>query len=330
MGNLSKGHILQMAGIFGLFDFTKEGRGVNANEPKRPWYIRIFQHFGRSYSKILLTNLVYMLVASVVLMFMVGFVLPTLVSTATDEDISDLFIYYANIDRNTEGWYEEAAKEMNEEELAKLTRSIQITTVFRYLTIMTVLLPVLTFGCAYSGMCYNTRNAARDSHIFVWSDFWDAFKRNWKQTLPMTFINLAACMMFSICFWFYFSYDNFNGFLSSMGGVVLAIVFVVFLMMNMYIYPQIVTFDFKLRTIIRNSFALSMLRFFPNLLTLVAVGLVGYGLCWLNDVFVVMFMLLLGPAFCSYLMNFTAWCTMEKYVVVEESKSVNEGALFSD
>ncbi len=318
-----------MAGIFGLFDFTKEGKGVKQNEPKAPWYIRIFQYFGRSYSKILLSNLIYILVAGVVLAFMTGFVLPSLVSTAADADINEVFTYYTSIDM-TGDWYNETTANMTPEEKAKLDQSIAITSAFRYLAVLSVMLPLLTFGCAYSGMCYNTRNAARDVHIFVWSDFWDAFKRNWKQTLAMTFINLFACVVFSVCFWFYFSYKGLPDMLSSMGGVVLAIVFVVYLMMNMYIYPQIVTFDFKLTSIIRNSFSLSMLRFFPNLLTLAVIFVLAYGVCCINDVFVVLFMIFMGPAFASYLMNFTAWSAMEKYVVVQEEKSINEGALFSD
>lgn len=319
-----------MAGIFGLFDFTKEGKGVRENEPIRPWYIRIFQHFGRSYSKILASNLIYLLVAGLVLALMVGYILPILVSTAIDADIGDVFTYYSNIEMTNSGWYENVTKGMTAEQIDELKRTIAITSAYRYLVILIVMLPVLTFGCAYSGLCYNTRNAARDSHIFAWADFWDAFKRNWKQTLVMTFINLFCCTLLSICFWFYFTYTGIPEMLSSMGAVVLTIVFIVFLMMNMYIYPQIVTFDFKLGTIIRNSFSLSMLRFFPNLLTLAAVLLLTYGVCMINDVFVILFVLFLGPGFCSYLMNFTAWCAMEKYVVVQEDKTLNEGALFSD
>ncbi|MBR5137106.1 MAG: DUF624 domain-containing protein [Clostridia bacterium] len=319
-----------MAGIFGLFDFTKEGKGVKANEPRGPWYIRIFQNFGRSYSKILLSNLIYMLVAGVVLAFMLCFILPSMVSTAADVDINEVFTYYTSIEMTDAGWYDEVTKNMTAEEIAKLDKTVTVTMAFRYLAVLVVMLPILTFGCAYSGLCYNTRNAARDTHIFVWSDFWDAFKRNWKQTLAMTFINLFACIVFSICFWFYFSYDGLPSMLSSMGAVVLSIVFVIFLMMNMYIYPQIVTFDFKLKTIIRNSFSLSMLRFFPNLFTLAAIFLLAYGICWINDVFVIMFIVLMGPGFCSYLMNFTAWSAMEKYVVVQDEKSLNQGALFED
>lgn len=319
-----------MAGIFGLFDFTKEGRGVRENEPIAPWYLRIFQYFGRSYSKILLSNLLYILIAGIVIAFMTCFILPSMISTAADVDINDVFTYYTSVDMSNKGWYEEVTKTMDATEIDKLDKTIAVTMAFRYLAVLIVLLPILTFGCAYSGLCYNTRNAARDSHIFVWSDFWDAFMRNWKQTLVMTFVNLFACIVFSVCFWFYFTSGELPEMLSSMGAVVLCIVVVIFLMMNMYIYPQIVTFDFKLRTIIRNSFSLSMLRFFPNLLTLAVIFLLAYGLCFINDIFVIMFIVLMGPGFCSYLMNFTAWSAMEKYVVVKDEKTVNEGALFSD
>ncbi len=323
-----------MAGIFGLFDFTKEGKGVRADEPRKPWYIRIFRCFGNSYTKIFLTNLVYILIAGIFLAAAYGYLLPGLVSTAMNVDMSDTLKYYSEIDTDNENWYDEAVAAMGDdaEQKAKLDKVVQVTTIFRYVAILSVMLPVLTFGCAYSGMCYNTREAVRDKPFFVWSDFWKAFRINWKQTLIMTFVNIAAMIVFAVGYWFYTSAAGaLPDFAMAMGRVILVIVFVIYLMMNMYIYPLIVSFDFKLRVVIRNAFSLSMLRFFPNLGALLFVGLLAFGLAWLADPFVVAFMVLLGPAFASYVMNFAAWSAIEKYVVIpEEGKGINEGALFSD
>ena len=38
-----------MAGIFGLFDYTKEGPGVNKNAPKKHAFFNFFEVFSRTY-----------------------------------------------------------------------------------------------------------------------------------------------------------------------------------------------------------------------------------------------------------------------------------------
>ena len=48
------------------------------------------------------------------------------------------------------------------------------------------LIPCLAItGPFTAGLSYVTRNWARDEHAFIWSDFKDAVKENWKQALPM-------------------------------------------------------------------------------------------------------------------------------------------------
>ena len=52
-----------------------------------------------------------------------------------------------------------------------------------------LLIPCIAItGPATAGVCYVTRNWARDEHAFVWSDFKDAVKENWKQSLVISLI----------------------------------------------------------------------------------------------------------------------------------------------
>ena len=48
-----------------------------------------------------------------------------------------------------------------------------------------LLVPAIALtGPFTAGLCYVCRNWARDEHSFVWSDFWQAVRENWKQALP--------------------------------------------------------------------------------------------------------------------------------------------------
>ena len=46
-----------------------------------------------------------------------------------------------------------------------------------------------------SGLSYITRNWARDEHAFIWSDFKDAVKANWKQGLVLSAITSVLPML---------------------------------------------------------------------------------------------------------------------------------------
>ncbi|WP_417077036.1 YesL family protein, partial [Hominenteromicrobium sp.] len=46
-----------------------------------------------------------------------------------------------------------------------------------------VTLPLILLSPFTCGLAYVTRNFAREEHAFVWSDFWDAVKNNWKPAL---------------------------------------------------------------------------------------------------------------------------------------------------
>jgi uncharacterized membrane protein YesL len=53
------------------------------------------------------------------------------------------------------------------------------------------LLVIFTFGLVNVGTSYILRNMVKGEPIFMWSDFWYAIKRNWKQALPFGMIDVA-------------------------------------------------------------------------------------------------------------------------------------------
>lgn len=65
-------------------------------------------------------------------------------------------------------------------------------------TYLLILIPLIALtGPFTAGATYVLRNWARDEHSFVWSDFWDAVKANWKQALVVSAISgLMPYMLF--------------------------------------------------------------------------------------------------------------------------------------
>lgn len=116
-------------------------------------------------------------------------------------------------------------------------------------------------GPAKAAMKYITRNYARDEHVWLWSDFWSAFKTNWKQGLAMSVLTGVFMFLFFYGLIFYNNMADATG--STMYlflQVLLVVMGAIFMMMNLYAWPMMVTYDLKLSQIYRNSLVLALGR----------------------------------------------------------------------
>ena len=115
-------------------------------------------------------------------------------------------------------------------------------------------------GPATAGLCYVTRNWARDEHAFIWSDYKDAIKANWKPALLNSFITGLVPVMLYVCCTFYGSMAKSQSGVFILPEVICIMIGVVWLMMQMYVYPQIVTYDLKYKGVLRNSLLMAIGR----------------------------------------------------------------------
>ena len=131
---------------------------------------------------------------------------------------------------------------------------------FKAVLAQTLLLLIPAIGVTgpfTAGLCYVTRNWARDEHSFVWSDYWQAVKENWKQALPTSIITGLAPMMIYMCYTFYGEMAGDNMFFLVPQALSI-VVCVLWLCSLMYIYPQMVTYAMNYKTLIRNSLIMAI------------------------------------------------------------------------
>ena len=123
---------------------------------------------------------------------------------------------------------------------------------------LVLLFPAMAItGPFTAGLCYVTRNWARDEHSFVWSDFWQAVKENWKQALATSAITGLIPAVLYVCYTFYGEMAGSNVFFLVPQALSI-VVCVVWLCSLMYIYPQMVTYEMKYGTLIRNSLIMAI------------------------------------------------------------------------
>ena len=136
-------------------------------------------------------------------------------------------------------------------------RSMLTSLAFGWLLMM---IPAITITGPFSaGVSYVTRNWARDEHAFVWSDFKDAVKTNWKQGLLVSFITSLMPIILYVCWTFYGGMTAQSPFFV-VPQVLAVMLVVVWFLAAVYMYPLMVTYKLKFKDLLRNAVLLSVGR----------------------------------------------------------------------
>ena len=150
-----------------------------------------------------------------------------------------------------------------------------------FFTWLLVMVPCVAItGPFNAGVSYVLRNWARDEHSFVLSDFKDAVKANWKQALVISLIDGLMPFILFTGWRFYSSMLQQSMLFVVPAGMVL-LVAILWTLASMLAYPMLITYDLKIKDVIRNAVLLSIAKLpfsvLIKLLTLavpaVAVGL---------------------------------------------------------
>ena len=151
---------------------------------------------------------------------------------------------------------------------------------------------VMITGPAKCALKYITRNYARDEHVWLWSDFIGAIKANWKQGLALSVLNGLFLFLFVYGLSFY------NNMAAATGSyvylflqVLLVVLGVMFLLMNLYAWPMMVTYELKFTQILRNSLVLAIgrlpLSVLFGLITVIPLVIAGFWLPFLFWYFII-------------------------------------------
>lgn len=133
-------------------------------------------------------------------------------------------------------------------------------------------LPVVTIGLAVTGMTRVVRNIARDDAAFVWSDYIESIKQNWKISIPVTLINLVVGGLLCTSIYVYSMSSEQSSFAGSVGLPITIVLLCFFLIINFYVHYMMVTFDIDLKHLYKNAVILTITSFWKNLLTLLMVA----------------------------------------------------------
>ena len=186
-------------------------------------------------------------------------------------------------------------------------------------------LPVLTTGLGQVGLAYVCRMAARDKHTFVTSDFFDAVKKNWKRALPLGIINCIILAVFAVDMWLLYifsTHGNMSPVMCSIVFVASMFFFTAFSFAKFYQYTLMITFDFKLKTIIKNSWLFATLGVKHNIIIGLSLSAVYIAMFWALYInyrialpIIILLLLFIFPSFRMFLIQFNVFPEVKKYII---------------
>lgn len=127
------------------------------------------------------------------------------------------------------------------------------------ITLLMLIPCILITGPCTAGVSYVLRNWARDEHAFIWSDFKDAFKSNWKQALGISAITAVMPEMVFICWTFYGDMAKQSP-IMMVPQVLVLMIGLIWSLAVTYTYPTLVTYKLRFRDVIRNSLLMAIGR----------------------------------------------------------------------
>lgn len=198
------------------------------------------------------------------------------------------------------------------------------------LSLLLILVSVILLGPAGAGMTYVLRNFAREEHAFVFSDFRDKFKENFKQAALYNLLYTAVTSVIVVAAYFYFRQLSQSAFFYLPLVLSLAC-FLIITFMNFYMYTMIVTFRMTLRQMLKNAFIFSVLGILSNIITFVITG----GLMLLLVLFfpiTLLFVLTMACSTIAFIATFNAYPRIERYMIQPQQPQDEdeEEKIFSD
>ena len=181
---------------------------------------------------------------------------------------------------------------------------------------------VIPVGLASVGITNVARNLARDKHSFMLPDYFETIKKNFKQGLLVGIINTIIYIVLFFAIRFYWGS---KGTVAVIGLGICLSGLLTFIIMNFYIYTLMITFNFTVKQLYKNSFRFVFLCLKNNiicLLSLLAVYALNIALIFLFSSFQFQVLLielfiafLTFPAFRHLIIQYATFPGIKKYII---------------
>jgi len=188
-------------------------------------------------------------------------------------------------------------------------------------------------GPVKAGAAYVTRNWSRDEHAFLWADFRDAVKENWKQGLGVSLISSVLPLVIYVGYQFYGGQAAANA-LFLVPQMLIVMLGVVWALGCTFMYPMMVSYRVTFGQLIKNSLMIAVGRLPQTVgvrLLLLVPALIAGAVFWLTGsllplLILACYYIVLGFALSRFIIASYTNAVFDKYINSHmEGVQVNRG-----
>jgi len=302
---------------FKLFDMNRDGKGVYEIEDRKPTLLFFFKLLWRKFSQIVRLNLLLLVQMIPLLVFLYVYLVGYKTPTATE-------IIYAPLYGISQIVPSADLTALMDMQSIQMGIPIFPPAILILLIVLSVIL-IITFGWINTGAAYVLRGLFRGDPVFVWSDFFYAIKRNFKQAFFVGLLDFICIAVLLIDFIFFNSRTG-----TYMNDVMYFMTFaiaIIYIVMRFYIYLLMITFDLSTLKILKNSLIFTVLGIKRNIMALLGIVL----LIIVHIVLILLFMsigfsiplvlpLLYFSALLGFITTYAAYPVIDKYMIAPYAK----------
>ena len=247
-----------------IFDMNRDGRGVDPGEDTTPNLKYFFKLFFRKFSNILTLNLMMfgmvLPIAVAAYVFFNGPQMPTMSSPAFSALMGSQLAGAGGSELMTK--------------IMTVLPQVNFITYNSYASWLPyVLLGVLaiTWGWQNTGVTYILRGLVRGDGVFMFSDYFYAIKKNFKQGFILGLLDAGIIVVLIIDFMYTWSARS--NYWSYLMFFAITALIIVYLFMRMYLYLMMITFNISLYKMLKNALIFTALGIKRNLMAGLGIGL---------------------------------------------------------
>ena len=240
-----------------IFDMNRDGKGVDPGEDTTPNLSYFFKLIFRKFSNLITLNFMMFAmvlpIAIAVYVFFNGPQMPTMSSPA--------YSALMGAQLAGAGGSELLTKLMH---ILPQVNFITYNSYASWLPYVLIAVLAITWGWQNTGVTYILRGLVRGDGVFMFSDYFYAIKKNFKQGLILGLMDAGIIIVLIIDFMYTWSArSNYWSYLMFFAVTALIIVY---LFMRMYIYLMMITFNISLYKMLKNALIFTALGIKRNLM----------------------------------------------------------------
>lgn len=190
--------------------------------------------------------------------------------------------------------------------ISKFTDCITLSLLF-----LVSCLPVFTAGTAMTAMYHTAYKVLRHDRGYVFRDYTESFKENFKQTTPVWLLALLLAVLLGADGYIMNYYAKAGNIPAALGIVFLAGM-IAWLVWISYLFPYMARFENTRKQSMKNAVLFPLIHL-PMTILLLAL-LAGTGVM----LYIFPFLVIMLPAVCSWLQSFILEWVFRKYMTEEE------------